>query len=115
MKYFLTIALALLVVDLLGAETPTVSVVESRVPNNTFEADATKSYLEAWALQPENREERIRSFSDLFQLKHPVDGGWRVAENCSVLYVPENYTYVNLNVSIGNTISTLRIFTFLDL
>ncbi|KAG5899945.1 hypothetical protein JTB14_002493 [Gonioctena quinquepunctata] len=112
MKHVSIFILALLCViaDSLEAEAPTITIAGSRVPNAKYETDAAQTLVESYMLLPNDHARRVKTFSNLFQLRNPVDGGWRVAEGCSVIHVPKDYNYVNLNVVRGNTSSVITIY-----
>ncbi|KAG5899946.1 hypothetical protein JTB14_002494 [Gonioctena quinquepunctata] len=112
LSFALAFALVFAVVDPLNA-VPDVTVKDSHVPNEQYEVDAVKFYLESLAKYPNDTTNRAKNFADLFQAKHSVEGGWRVAEGCSSMYTPGrggDYNHVSLNVIDGETKTVVKIF-----
>uniref|UniRef100_A0A6P7GSI5 Uncharacterized protein LOC114341639 n=1 Tax=Diabrotica virgifera virgifera TaxID=50390 RepID=A0A6P7GSI5_DIAVI len=74
-------------------------VEESNVTDPTYEIDAVEALKEAMALFPVDSKQLLETFSKLFNVKHEVDGGWKVAEKCSYVYIPNaDSLYIELKV-----------------
>ncbi|XP_050499076.1 uncharacterized protein LOC126879825 [Diabrotica virgifera virgifera] len=74
-------------------------VEESNVTDPTYEIDAVEALKEAMALFPVDSKQLLETFSKLFNVKHQIDGGWKVAEKCSYVYIPNaDSLYIELRV-----------------
>ncbi|XP_050499078.1 uncharacterized protein LOC126879828 [Diabrotica virgifera virgifera] len=88
-----------------------VYVDTSNVPDPVYQIDAVEAFKEAKALHPVDGIALLKTFSELFNAKHKVSGGWKVAEKYDYFYNPNiNYVYVALGVIDANGDRLVLIF-----
>ncbi|XP_072379708.1 uncharacterized protein [Diabrotica undecimpunctata] len=88
-----------------------VYVEHKNVPDPVYEIDAVEAFRKAKELFPIDSEDLLETFSKLFNTKHKVSGGWKVAEKCGYVYNPNaNYMYIELRVIDNNGDRNVLIF-----
>lgn len=86
------------------------TILNSNVPNVTYEEQAVQSYIKAYALHPQDDLKLLSTFAQYYEGVFPSPNHWKASQECTLFYNPVPRYYVNLNVTVSKKARIVKIF-----